>query len=169
MRIVIVLLTGLWLWAAQPAGAQETPPPAPDAGRLALADQYLELTMGAGMRKFLANFYEEFYAEAGMPRDQQVWWAENMTGAMDRTLTAMSGELRVDVAEIYTAEELQALIALYRSPVGRSIAEKDLEMSVRMQQEMGPHLMTMMTDLFTKYCLQFDCTADAGAAAKFGQ
>lgn len=167
MRIVIVLLASLCLSVATAATAQE--PPAPDARRLALADQYLELTMGAGMRKFIANFYEEFYAETEMPREQQEWWAENMTSAMDRTLLAMSAGLREDVAEIYTAEELMALITLYRSPLGRSIAEKDLQMSVRLQEEMGPHLVTLMTDLSAKYCLQFDCSAIANAAAKSGQ
>lgn len=167
MRIVILLLASLWLVVAPPAAAQE--PSAPDARRLVLADQYLELTMGAGLRKFLANYYEEFYAEAPMPREQQEWWAENMTSAMDRALPAMAAGLREDVARIYSAEELDALIALYRSPIGRSIAEKDMEMSVRIEETLGPLLVRLLTDLLNKYCMRFDCTASPGAAAKFGQ
>lgn len=164
MRTIIMLLASLWLSVAPVAAAQE--PPAPDARRLELADQYLELTMGAGMRKFIADFYEKFYAETELPREQQEWWAQNMTTAMDRMLHTMSAELREDVAEIYSAEELAALVALYRSPIGRSIAEKDLQMSVRMQEALGPHLVTLMTDLSEKFCLQFDCSALADAAAK---
>ena len=168
MRIVIVLLASLWLSVA-PSAAAAQERAAPDARGLALADQYLELTMGAGLRKFMASYYEKFYAEAEMPRDQRDWWAENLTSAMDRVLVAMTADLRDDVAEIYTAEELQTLIALYRSPMGRSIAEKDLEMSVRMQEAMEPHMATLVEDLLAKYCLQFDCSAMADAAAKPGQ
>ncbi len=167
MRIIILLAASLWLCAAPLAAAQEAPPP--DARRLALADQYLELTMGAGLRKFMANYYEDLYADAGMPADQRDWWTQNMTSAMDRALVAVSAELREDVAEIYAAEELQALIDLYRSPLGRSIAEKDLQMSIRMQEAMAPHMMTLVTDLLAKYCQQFDCEALADEAAKSGR
>ena len=168
MRIVIVLLASLWL-SVGPSAAVAQEPTAPDARGLALADQYLELTMGAGLRKFMAGYYEEFYAEAEMPRDQRDWWAENLTRAMDRVLVALTADLRDDVAEIYTAEELQTLIALYRSPLGRSIAEKDLEMSVRMQEALEPHMATLVEDLVNKYCLQFDCSAMADEAAKSRQ
>ena len=167
MRIVILLAASLWLSVASPLAAQEAS--APDARQLALADQYLDLTMGAGMRKFMAGYYEDFYAEAGMPPDQRDWWTLNMTNAMDRALVALSAELREDVAEIYAAEELQALIDLYRSPIGRSIAEKDLQMSIRMQEAMAPHMVTLTTDLLTKYCQQFDCEALADEAAKSGR
>lgn len=168
MRIVIVLLASVCL-AGAPSAAAAQERAAPGARGLALADQYLELTMGAGLRKFLAGYYEEFYAEAEMPREQRDWWAVNLTNAMDRVLVAMTAELRDDVAEIYTVEELQTLVALYRSPIGRSIAEKDLEMSVRMQEAMEPHMATLVEDLLSKYCLQFDCSAMADAAAKSGQ
>lgn len=165
MRIVIVLLASLCVSFA-PAAVTAQERPTPDARGLALADQYLELTMGAGLRKFMASYYEDFYAEAEMPRDQRDWWAANLTNAMDRVLVAMTADLRDDVAEIYTAEELQTLVALYRSPLGRSIAEKDLEMSVRMEEAIAPHMVTLVEDLLGKYCLQFDCSAMAEAAAK---
>ncbi len=68
MRIVIVLLASVCL-AGAPSAAAAQEQAAPDARGLALADQYLELTMGAGLRKFMRTYYEESYAEAEMPRD----------------------------------------------------------------------------------------------------
>lgn len=165
MRIVILMLASLWLGLAAPAMAQDA---AADARRLALAEQYLEATQGENLRKSISTYFEEAFAKADLPDEQRDWLTQNMVVAFDRAMQATIADLTDDVAELYSEDELEAMIAFYGTPMGRSITEKSFEFGVRMETAMTPHLTELFTQLAEKFCVRFDCPAGEGSASKFG-
>lgn len=164
MRIVILLLAAVWLALAAPAAAQDAPA---DARRLALAQQYLEVTQGENLRKTITAYFEEAFAKSEMPADQRDWLTQNMAVAFDQAMQATFADLTDDVAELFSEEELEAMIAFFDAPLGRSITEKSFEFGVRLQTVMTPHLTEAFTQLGEKYCARFECEAGEDASAKF--
>jgi hypothetical protein len=164
MRIVAVVAAVLAVSAGS-AVAQE----APDAARQAQrerADRYLELAQGSGMAKAVRQQLDEFYGNGSVPEDQRVWLTENMAAMYEDVMELVVAEMRDDVADEFTAAELDALIAFYDTPIGRSIVNKEAEISLSMEQAMMPHLMTRMAAVGEKFCLRFDCSAMGEAAQK---
>lgn len=158
MRILMLLAFGLCLSAAGPAAAQD----GDAARRLALAEQYLDLTQAPSLRKTIEGYFEDAFAKSEAPAEQRAWLTENMTAAFEAAMAATFAELTDDVAEIYTLQELEAMIAFFDTPLGRSISVKGFDFGVRMQAVMMPHLTTAFTQLGEKYCARFECAAGAG-------
>ena len=158
MRILMVLAFGLYLSAAGPATAQDRDA----ARRLVLAEQYLELTQAPGMKKTIEGHFDQIFAKSEMPADQRAWLSENMSAAFEVAMAATFTDLTDDVAEIYTLEELEAMIAFAETPLGRSVSAKSFDMGVRTQAVMMPHLTSAFTQLGEKFCARFDCAAPGG-------
>lgn len=158
MRILMLLAFGFCLAAAGPAAAQDRDA----AQRLALAGQYLELTQAPNLKKTVEAYFESLFAKSEAPADERAWLAENMTAAFEVAMAATFAELTDDVAEIYTLQELEAMIAFFDTPLGRSISVKGFDFGIRMQAVMMPHLTTAFTQLGEKYCARFECAAGAG-------
>jgi hypothetical protein len=154
MRVVILVLTGLWLTLAAPAAAQ-------------LAQQYLEVSQGANLRKTITTYFEEAFNKAEMPADQREWLTQNMAVAFDQAMQATFADMTDDVAELFTEEELLAMIGFFDTPLGRSITEKNFEFGVRLQAAMTPHLTAAFLHLGEKYCARFECAAGEDATSKF--
>lgn len=171
MRNLIVAIAALML-SASAAFAQQSPTGEPlvvvaefDA-RQALADRYLELTVGLDVDKLMREQMQQGFTDGTVTEEQQTWITEQMTGMFDTVIDKTLMEIRTEVAELYTLPELQALVTLYEGPLGASLARKNVEAGMLMQEAMMPHLVTGMTDVFEKYCLRFDCEAMGAAAAK---
>jgi hypothetical protein len=167
MRIIAVI-AALLAFAAGPALAQG----APDATRqnhLDLAGRYLELTQGGEIIKQMHGQLEEGYAESGLPADQRAWMVENFADMFAEVMTATMVELRDDVADSFTVQELETAIAFYGSPIGRSVIRKQVDLNMEIQRVMMPLLVLRMTELMEKFCLRFDCAALGEAAAKQGR
>lgn len=166
MRIIVILAVLLTAWAG-PALAQT----APDAARqnhLDLAARYLELTQGGDLIKQMRRQIEEGYGESGLPAEQRAWMVDSMAEMFENVLETTILEVRDDVADSFTVPELEAAIAFYESPVGRSVVRKQVDMNSEIQQVMMPLLLPRMTELMEKFCVRFDCTALGEAAAKQG-
>jgi uncharacterized protein len=151
--------------AAGPAFAQT----APDAGRqshLDLAGRYLELTQGGDLVKQMRGQMEEGYGASDMPADQRDWMIENMGEMFTEVMALTVEELRDDVADSFTVQELETAIAFYESPIGRSVVRKQVDMNMELQEIMTPLLLPRMTALMEKFCLRFDCQAMGEASAK---
>ncbi|RZJ47039.1 MAG: DUF2059 domain-containing protein [Brevundimonas sp.] len=164
MRLIAVF-AALFVFSVGPVLAQE-PPDAARTRQLELAGRYLELTQGADTAKLIREQIEEGYGDAELPADQRAWLTDQMTSMFEEALSAAIVEIRDDVADTFTTAELEAAVAFYDTPMGRSIARKDLEMSAAMQQAMMPHLLTRITSMSEKFCQRFDCTAMGETAAK---
>lgn len=164
----LVLMAAFVAFCAGPVLAQDAPDPA-RAQQLELAGRYLELTQGADTAKVLREQIENSYGESDLPDDQRVWLTDQMTAMFEDILDAAILEVRDDVADSFTRAELEAAVAFYETPMGRSIARKDLEMNAAMQEAMMPELMTRIGSLGEKFCQRFDCSAMGEAAAKSGR
>ncbi len=159
MRVLMVLAFSLSLFAAAPAMAQD----GDAARRLDLARQYLELTQGPNLTKTVQSYFEEAFAKSDAPAEQRDWLTENMASAFEIAIEATFRDLIDDVAEIYTLEELEALVAFFDTPLGRSVSTKSFELGVRTQTVMMPHLTAAFTQLGEKYCARFECSGTEGA------
>lgn len=167
MRIFAVI-AALLAFAAGPAFAQD----APDAARqnhLRLAERYLELTQGGDVMKQMRGQIEEGYGASGLPAEQRAWMVENFTDMFAEVMAATLIELRDDVADSFTVQELETAIAFYGSPIGRSVVRKQVDMNNEIQQVVMPLLVPRLTELMEKFCLRFDCAALGEAAAKQGR
>ena len=164
---VLVLCAALFTFCAGPVLAQD----APDAARqrhLDLAGRYLELTSGGDSSKLIREQLEAGYAEADLPTDQRVWLTDQMTDMFDEVMALTIAEVRDDVADTFTVAELEAAVAFYDTPLGRSIAAKNIEVGVAIQEAMMPLLLSRMGSMNEKFCLRFDCGELGAAAAKSG-
>jgi hypothetical protein len=164
----LVLFVAMFALCAGPVLAQD----APDAARehhLDLAGRYLELTQGADSAKLLREYIEQGFGGDELPDDQRSWLADQFTALFQKALDAAITEARDDVADNFTLAELEAVVAFYETPMGRSIARKNLQAGMALQQAMTPHLVTGMTSLGEKFCQRFDCGDPGQAAAKSGR
>ena len=178
MRVIAIISAAVLAITAGPALAQEAPEPllrvvreepAPDPARqshLDLAERYLELTQGGDLVKQMRGQMEQNYGASGLPADQRAWMVESMADLLAEVLTLTIEELRDDVADSFTVQELETAIAFYDSPIGRSVVRKQVDMNMELQQVMMPLLMPRMASLMEKFCVRFDCSALGEAAAK---
>ncbi|MCS6624774.1 DUF2059 domain-containing protein [Roseibacterium beibuensis] len=164
---VIAIIAAVLVVTAGPAWAQ-TAPDADRQAQLDRAERYLALAQGAGVTKLVRQQLEDFYGDGSMPSDQRDWLTENMTVIYEDVLELALADVRDDVADSFTAPELDALIAFYDTPLGRSIMNKEAEINMALQEAMMPHLMTRMAAVGEKFCQRFDCSDMGGAAAKRG-
>lgn len=134
--------------------------------RLALADRYLVITMSpdmfSAMNEEIRRSFEESEDLAATERE---WLVANFTPMMSDVLTKTIADMRQPVADLFTAEELEALIAFNSTPLGASIARKNVRFGTDLQTAMAPHMMAAVTSLMEKYCTRFDCGSDASGAA----
>lgn len=161
----LVLFAALFALSAGPVLAQD----APDAARqrhLDLAGRYLELTSGEDSVKVIREQLEAGYAEAELPMEQRAWLTDQMTSLFEEVLALTIVEVRDDVADSFTVAELEAAVAFYETPVGRSIANKSIEIGMAIQEAMMPLLLSRMASMNEKFCQRFDCAATGRTAAK---
>lgn len=164
MRLLASFIA-VFMLGVGPVLAQE----APDAARqhqLDLAERYLELTQGSDVTKAFRDYIEETYDASNLPADQRIWLTDQMTAMLEEVMALTLAEVQEDVADSFTTAELEAVVAFYETPMGRSIARKTVGLGVEMQEAMMPHLMTRVTTMGEKFCQQFDCSEMADAAAK---
>lgn len=136
------------------------------AARLALADQYLAITMSPEMFTAMSEEIRRSFEESeGIPANERAWLVANFTPMMTDVLAKTIADMREPVADLFTVEELEAMIAFYNSPLGGSISRKSVRFGADLQTTMAPHMMTAVTRLMEKYCTQFDCRSDASGAA----
>lgn len=171
MRSLIIAVAALCLTGpvalAQETSSQDQRVVVTDTDpRLALADRYLALTVDLDVDKLMREQMEEGFAGSPATEEQREWITGQMTDMYEDVIGKAVRDMRGDVAELYTQAELEALVALYESPLGPSLARKNMQAGMLMQEAMMPYLLTGMTDVFEKYCLRFDCEAMGAAAAK---
>ena len=164
MRIIAILAVILAVWAG-PVLAQ-SPPDAARQNHLDLAEQYLELTQGGDLVKEMRRQIEDGYDDADVPPEQRAWLVNSMAGMFAEVMALTIVELRDDVADSFTVQELESAIAFYQSPIGRSVVRNQVDLNAELQDVMMRLLVPRITDLMEKYCLRFDCTAMGEAAAK---
>lgn len=164
MRIIsLVLATWIALASAGTAGAQS----ADLERRTDLARELIAVSSGPNLAKSIERYAlsEIEKAAEGQDSDEASWVRANMPSMIGRMITRMMADLEPVYAEAFTIEELEAQIAFYRSPVGRGIAAKSMEVGIGQEAVMQTALMGLLTEFQSKFCAEFSCDAGGGQTA----
>lgn len=152
----LAMMAGILVLAASPAAAQ-TAVEAERARRMELAEQYMQLSQGDGLRKALQTYYQDLMAKSELGAAEREWLVAQMAEAADQLAQTIFIDVREDLADLYTLPELEALVAFNETPEGRSIANKSVQMAVIVQEATSPRMVEMMNGIRVKYCARFDC------------
>jgi hypothetical protein len=140
----VALIVGVaLLWCASPVCADE-------ANMSAKAEELLKLTQSDQMMKQVLEQVKAMQAAqlktmdlSDERRAQFTEMQERLTALVADHLSKAEPELVKIYADTYTEEELDAILAFYKSPAGKAMLEK---MPVVMKRS-TPVMMKMMTDL----------------------
>ena len=140
--MAIVLVTGVTLlWCARPLRADE-------ASKSAKAEELLQLTQGDQMMKMMEPMMKGMMGQMSkdIPAEQRAKIGE-MQGKVMALIAVSFSKAKPALAkayiDTYTEEELDSILAFYKSPGGKALLQKMPEV---MQRSM-PVMMQMMGDL----------------------
>lgn len=153
-RLQALLLAALVSFGATGAWAQDD-----DRGRrLELATRFVELSMGEELPRMIDQLIEEELAAApDMPQDERDWMRRNMPTLTLTMVEDIGRQLGPIYADAFTADELEALIDFYGTPMGRAIATKQFAINANSQDVVAGALLRFLENLETKFCAEFDC------------
>lgn len=158
MRILTALALCLGLFMVAPAAQAQAQADPGLERRTELADRYMRLTLGDDMRPLIESLIEEeLAAQPHLSPEERAWYRQNMPVFFEAFMNALIADMAPHYAASMTEEELAAAIEFYSSPVGRSIARKELMLQVDFETEMYAAAEAMAVDIQTKYCAAFDC------------
>lgn len=162
MRRLLFVFVGFFLCAAPlPAAAQN----AEREARLALAERAFEAMQGDQMSDMIHQMSMAFpppELDSMSGREQIAYeevMAETTTTLMRRV---MSGATEI-YADVYTREELEAMVAFYESPIGQSIITKSYALAPQMIELLRSLMPEMMRDVINGMCDRLGCTPEERA------
>jgi hypothetical protein len=156
MRLIVVLALALTAFLASPeiASAQDRDL----LRRTELAERYIRLSFGDDLRPMIeAVIEEQLAADGSMTPEERTWYRNNMPIFFDQFMTELIDLMAPRYAAIMTDEELNAGIDFFGSPLGRSLARKEVSLQVGMEEEVYAAAEAMVVDMETKYCAAFTC------------
>lgn len=159
MRRLLFVFIGLFVFAAPlPALAQD----ADREARLALAErafQAMQADQMADQMMVIMQAVPQPELE-GMTGAERIAFDEVMAEVMQTTMDRMFDGMTEVYADIYTYEELEALVAFYESPIGRSIIEKAALATPHIIELMNEIMPDMMRQMVNGMCDRLECTAE---------
>ncbi|MFT4955351.1 MAG: hypothetical protein ACI8U3_001739 [Brevundimonas sp.] len=179
-RLILTTILGLALTttaAAQEPEVEMTEEPlilvvpaAPDddaARRLELAERYVELSQGDSLADMAQTYIDELLAaDTQSEAAHREWFRVNLPREMTNLMTAIMDGLVPVFAERLTVEELTALVDFYETPLGRSIAQKQVEIGMDQGMAMEAAVLQFQLDLMRKFCTEFDCSEAAASGPR---
>lgn len=161
----IHFIVAVWIGFVLSAGAAT----AQDAGlerRTTLARELISLSSGPNFAKAMEQYVAAEIAKTAEGDEEDAEWARtHMPAMISRMMTQLMADLAPVYAETFTTEELEAQIAFYRTPLGRQVAAKAIELGIAQEALMQEAMVGFMTEVESKYCAEFDCGATSGGAA----
>lgn len=149
---------------AAPVAAQsgEQAAPAPSPRRTALARQYLNLLMTdqfeGVMHQMLGAEFENDSDMQALP-DEERRFILSLTAELTADLVPqMISEMVPVYAGTFTEEELSALVAFYDTPMGRSIANKSIEVMPEADRAVMSVVPQMLEKMASRMCAHYGCT-----------
>ena len=136
--------------------AADTIPPA----QRALASQVVRLTtvdMEKQILDYMGTVFSEMQSEE-VDRNVAVWFEKNAGPIMLPHIRTFMADVELLYARLLTAEELQAMIAFYDTPMGRSIARKQTQLGIDMSGPIETMTANYAEDLITRFCNANDCS-----------
>ena len=137
------------------------------AHRLELAERYLELAQGDSLAELAQTYIDEMLAaDTQSPAEHREWFRINLPREMTSLMTNLVDGLVPVYADRFTAEELAALVAFHETPLGRSIAQKQVEIGMDQALAMEVAVLQFQADLMRKFCTEFDCSEPAASGPR---
>ena len=133
--------------------------------RLALSGELISLSTGQNFAKMLDQYITGEVAKLEDDSAESAWLRDNLPGMTTRLVQQMLEDLRPVYAETFTLAELEAQIAFYRSPIGRQIASKTIQLGVAEEAVVQASMTAFLAEYETKFCAEFDCSPTASAAS----
>lgn len=168
MRLMIVCLAAALAVVTLPAApvaaqaAEQATPPS--LRRMTLARQYLDLLMTdqfeGVVHQMLGAEFENDSAMQGLPEEDR-----RMIVSLTAELTAdmvpqMITEMVPVYAATFTEQELDALVAFYDTPLGRSIANKSIEVMPEAERAIMSVVPQLLEKMATRMCQHYGCTPE---------
>lgn len=169
MRFLIVCLATAIAVAtlpATPAAARSTEQTAapPTARMTALAREYLNLTMtdqfeGVVRQMLGAEFENDSEMQALPEEDRRM--ILNLTAELTADMVPqMITEMVPVYATTFTEEELTALVAFYETPLGRSIADKSIQVMPEADRAVMSVVPQLLEKMATRMCQHYGCSPE---------
>lgn len=159
MRRALFAFIGLCLLAAPlPVLAQD----ADREARMALAERAFQAMQADQMADQMTALMQGLPQPElqGMSGTERLAFDEVMAEVMQTTMARMVDGMTGVYADIYTHEELAALVEFYESPVGRSIMEKAPQATPHIIELMNEIMPDMMRQMVNGMCDRLECTAE---------
>lgn len=166
MLRVLSLVFVLAFLAPTAARAQQADPDA--AQRTDMAQRLMNASQGDYLNN-LNKLIEQAVLDAmgdmeALPADQAAWMRRNVPAMGVRLAQDMIPALVALYAQTFTLAELEAQLALYEGPLGRSIANKTMQLGAAQDQIIMQAQIRYLDDLMSKFCAEFECAAGPVAA-----
>jgi len=132
------------------------------AARLALANKFVSLMQGEELGAALGQMTSMMMpAELeGMSEDEAAKFRAVMGEVTARMMPRMFEAMAPIYADIFTLEELQALVDFYQSDVGRSMVTKSYQAAPRLAEAVQAIMPEIMAEMGNVLCDEFECTAE---------
>lgn len=129
--------------------------------RLDLAYRFVALMQVEDMAKAMeASFVDLFPATTGMDPEEPRAVQDTMSEMMQEYMPALFKAMAPVYAEIFTLEELRALVAFYESDVGRSMVRKSYEAAPRVAVVAQTVLPPILERAMNRLCDRLECSAE---------
>lgn len=134
------------------------------ASRMALSRRYVELMqsdqVGDAIRGLIAADAQNDPEALALPAEERRFISELTAELTTEAMPLMLDQLVPVYAEVFTEEELRALIAFYETPMGREITRK----TTASMPEANAAIMAVMPQLVdkmvTRMCVYYECSPE---------
>lgn len=135
--------------------------------RLDLAHRFVSLIQPADMAKAMSRSLSGLFPSVNeLPPEHVNAVQETMSEMMQEYMPALFKAMAPVYAEIFTLQELQALVAFYESDVGRSMVRKSYEATPRVAAVAQQVLPPVLERAMDRLCNRLECSAQERQAMK---
>lgn len=169
MRLMIVCLAAVLAAASLPAAPVAAQTSEQDAAALSpvrteLARQYLNLLMTdqfeGVVRQMLGTEFENDSEMQALPEADRRMILELTAELTTDMVPQMITEMVPVYAATFTEEELTALVGFYGTPLGRSIADKSIEVMPEADRAVMSVVPRMLEKMATRMCQHYGCSPE---------
>ena len=149
----LVVLAAPSLAAAQDSGRAE---------RIALAERAIDAMQGEQMAAMIHQMGQAFPPPevASMTGEARIAYDEVMAQASANMMQRLLDGMGAVYADIFTTQELVAMVEFYESPLGQSILTKSMAATPQIIELTRSLMPEMMRDVINGMCDRLGCTAD---------
>ncbi len=178
LRNIVCALSALAVMAVAPIASASEPVRVVVAGQedvdpqeRALAARIVALTT-PDFEKQILSYLSTMFAQMGSEAaaaPEMAWFEKNAGPLMIPHLRTLMTEIEIQYARGLTIAELEAMVAFYDTPMGHSIARKQLQLGMDMGGPIEAMQTAYLASLMERFCAENDCSGIESAAPVAGK